>query len=411
MNAPAPGPSRTTTTPMAWCLCVLSVALWALSVTLQVATASTPVTGVFGSRGGTGVVGMAFSFLGVLLATRRSLNPIGWIFLAAGLLASLQRASLEYAVYGLIARRASLVGEEFAAWMSNWMWVPLVGLVGVFVIHLFPNGTFLSPRWRMVGWISAVGMTLTTFAEATTPGPMQSGAGIVNPFGIEEAHRLVAVMIVAYGFGFLGSIAAALTSLVVRFRRAGGIERAQIKWIAYAAGLLAAALAAGSMVFPTSAPDSLAYRVFANLTVFFLGGLPVAMAIAILRYRLYDIDRLINRTLVYGVVTVLLALGYAGGVLLAQAVLPVPNDSPAVVAITTLAVVALFRPLRNRVQGFVDRRFYRRRYDAARTIESFGSRLRQETDLDSLRGELLGLVKDTMQPAHASLWLRSGLER
>jgi hypothetical protein len=379
------------------------VALVAVSTGLQVSTTSSPVPGTFGFRGLTNVVGLAFSGVGLLIATRQPRNPIGWIFLAVGMVSSLQRWGLEYAVFDLIANRASLPGARMAAWLAGWIWVPLVGLVGIFVPALFPRGEFLSRRWRMLGWLGGMAISLTSFGVATISGPMDSAGEIDNPFGIIEGVDLQTLFFTTL---LVPSLIAAAISLVARFRRSGETERAQIKWLAYAAGLLALDLAAGGVVYPTASRSSLSFQLLSNLTVLALGAIPAAVGVAILKYRLYDIDRLINRTLVYGGLTALLAVVYLALVVILQGAIPGAGDSDLTIAGSTLAVAALFRPLRARVQGFIDRRFYRRKFDAQRTVESFSSRLREDVDLEHLSADLLSVVGDTMQPVHASLWLR-----
>jgi hypothetical protein len=391
------------TSGLAWALCGLSVVLVAVSTGLQMTTTSAPVPGTFGFRGLTNVVGLAFSGVGLLIATRRPGNLIGWVFLAVGMLSSLQRLGLEYAVYDLIANRASLPGAQVAAWVAGWVWVPLVGLVGILVPHLFPRGEFLSRRWRMVGWFGAAAILLNSFAVATLPGGMDSAGGIENPFGIVMGINLRDVL---FPMLYAPSLVVAALSLVVRFHRAGESQRAQIKWLAYAAALLALALAAGAVVFPSAPRSSVSFQLLSNLTILALGAVPAAVGVAILKYRLYDIDRLINRTLVYGGLTALLAAVYLSLVLIVQSIVPGSGDSDLTIAGSTLAVAALFRPLRARVQGFIDRRFYRRKFDAQQAVESFTSRLREDVDLDHLSADLLNVVRDTMQPVHASLWLR-----
>jgi hypothetical protein len=391
------------TAGLAWALCGVSMALVVVSTGLQVSTISAPVPGTFGFRGLTNVAGLVFSGVGLLIATRRPGNPIGWVFLGVGMLTSLQRLGLEYAIYDLIANRASLPGARMAAWVAGWVWVPFMGLVGILVPHLFPGGEFLSRRWRMLGWLGGAAILLTSFAVATVPGPMDSAAGIENPVGITMGVDLLAVFFPTL---YAPSMVAAVVSLVVRFHRAGETQRAQIKWLAYAAALVALALAAGAAVFPSAARSSASFQLLANLTVLGMGAVPVAVGVAIFKYRLYDIDRLINRTLVYGALTALLALAYFAIVVVLQNAIPGADDSDLTIAGSTLAVAALFRPLRERIQDFIDRRFYRRKFDAQRTVESFSSRLREDVDLDHLSADLLEVVRDTMQPVHASLWLR-----
>jgi hypothetical protein len=250
-------------------------------------------------------------------------------------------------------------------------------------------------------WGAAI--LLNSFAVATLRGAMDSAAGIDNPFGIIKGMDLQALL---FPMLYAPSLVAAALSLVVRFHRAGETQRAQIKWLAYAAALLALALAVGTVVFPSAARSSFSFQLLSNLTVLALGAVPVAVGVAILKYRLYDIDRLINRTLVYGLLTALLAVAYLGLVVLLQGVIPGAGDSDLTIAASTLAVAAHFRPLRARVQDFIDRRFYRRKFDAQRTLESFSSRLREDVDLEHLSADLLRVVQDTMQPVHSSLWLR-----
>ena len=242
------------------------------------------------------------------------------------------------------------------------------------------------------------------------PGPIEEAVipNVENPLGIESLRRLFSVLLASVLLVPVSVLGCAI-SLIQRFRRSRGRERLQLKWLAAAAGVCASiyclAMAVSLNTQWGTEDTPLWIGIIQNVAFFCFVLIPVAVGVAILRHRLYDIERIINKTLVYGVVSAVLALGYAGAVLALQAALPglARNSGPAVAA-STLAMVALFRPLRGRVQGFVDRRFYR--YDAARTIESFGSRLRQETDLDSLRSELLGLIAETMQPASVSLWLR-----
>jgi hypothetical protein len=396
----------------------LSGAMFALTTLLVVATliftARHPLSGEHSSTDAIAIfvsiliVG-SFATVGAVVAARRPSNPIGWIFSSMALLFAAAILLGNYGEHGLVVVPGSLAGAEIAAWTGNWIWPVALAPVG-FLFLLFPDGRPPSARWGAVGWVLAGAMLGWFIAWAFMPGPL-TNAGyeqVDNPYGVEGLGALLKPLGAVSGLLLLAGVLASVVSTIGRFRRSIGEERSQLKWLAYAGGVVVLT-AAVSLTAESSAGES-ASVLIQVLQLALVGSLctvPIATGIAVLKYRLYDIDRIINRSLVYGVVTVLLAVGYAGGVLVAQAILPLPDDSPAVVAITTLAVVALFRPLRSRVQGFVDRRFYRRRYDAARTIESFGSRLRQETDLDSLRTELLSLVNQTMQPAHASLWLRS----
>jgi hypothetical protein len=348
-----------------------------------------------------GVNGLVFATVGVLLATRRPEHPVGWLFLGAGLAAMVQVAAGEYAAAFLAASGASF-GVAVAAWVSYQLQFAVVGAVGCLLV-LFPTGRPPSRRWWVVVWAIAAGVVLTWVGEGLAPARYDDFPGVENPFGMAGlalARRWVAAAATVLSIvGILG----ALVSLLVRFVRARGLERLQLKWFVYTAVLglvmlflLGESGVAGSLAW-TLAPISLA----------------AAVAVAVLRYRLYDIDRLINRTLVYGLLTALLGLVYAGMVLvLSQLSGGIGGKPPAwAVAGITLAVAALFQPARRRIQQAVDRRFNRRRYDAAKTIEAFGARLRDEIDLDTLTSELLAVVDKTMEPTQVWLWLRPPAER
>ena len=268
----------------------------------------------------------------------------------------------------------------------------------VFLPLLFPDGHLPSRRWRPVPWLGLAFVGFAIVNNGLAPGPIELGATTVieNPTGIDDAEVLLDAIGTVAGLCGLAAGFGAVTSLVLRFRRARGDQRQQLKWFSFGAALLVVGVFAGDF-FPVAQ----------GLVAVFFPLLPVAAGIAILKYRLYDIDRIISRTIVYGLLTAALIGGYAGGVLLVQSVLPVANDSPLVVAASTLAMAALFSPLRRGIQTAVDRRFYRRKYDAIQTVENFSARLRDETDLEVLTYDLVQVAKATMQPAHVSLWLRT----
>jgi LPXTG-motif cell wall-anchored protein len=343
----------------------------------------------------------AFMAVGALIVAHRPGNDIGWIFSAIALLAATTQLASEYSVYAYTTRAGSLPGAILAAWYGSWPWWLVFALALVFTPLLFPTGRLLSPRWRPVAWlagaVTAALMMLTAFeANLGTIG----GQVIANPIGVAWVANPQTGAVGTTLFGLLIlSIVAAFASLVIRFRRSRGEERQQLKWFTFACALLP--LAAVGDALPAAVGGGL---VFGALILF----LPVATGIAILRYRLYDIDRLINRTLVYGLLTALLAGVYAATVLvLGQVFGGVGKDPPSwAVAGATLAVAALFQPGRRRIQAVVDRRFNRRKYNAARTVEAFSVRLRDEVDLDALAAELLTVANQTMQPTTMSLWLR-----
>jgi hypothetical protein len=317
---------------------------------------------------------------------------VGWLFLAISGLPALGFVGGEYAFYGIVTRPGSIPAPEVGAWFAAWGWAG-IGLV-VFLVLLFPTGKPVSPRWKPVAWLAGAGFLLGIFALAFTPGPLEDFKRADNPFGIPGAQSALDVVGTAGLIMVAAAAVLALASLTVRFRRSRGTERQQLKWFLFAASLLIMTLIAGGLV-----PESLSFLLFITGLV----ALPAAATVAILKYRLYDIDRIINKTLVYGLLTALLGGAYAGVVF---GIGGLVSDNSVVVAVATLIVAALFRPARARVQGLIDRRFYRRRYDAARTLEAFNARLRNEVDLGELNSDLLEVVRETMQPAHASLWLR-----
>jgi hypothetical protein len=344
----------------------------------------------------------AFMVVGALVVARRPTNAIGWLFSATGLLASGSSLAIEYSYYAYVTRPGALPLAVVAAWFGSWAAYAIFGLTFSFTLLLFPTGRLLSPRWRPVAWLAALEITANSVLAAFQPtlSLEYEGRTIPNPLGISGLPRPEQGTVGAVLTGlFLVVSLAACASLVLRFRRARGVERQQLKWFAYAAALLVIGNVVGGVVLPSSGDLA------AALTIALL---PVAAGIAILRYRLYDIDRLINRTLVYGLLTAILGLGYAGAVLLlGQLFGGVTEDPPGwAVAGATLAVAALFQPARRRIQAVVDRRFNRRKYDATKTVEAFSARLRDEVDLDALSAELLAVAHQTVQPTSASLWLR-----
>jgi hypothetical protein len=342
----------------------------------------------------------AFMVVGVLIIAHRPDNPIGWIFAAIALLAAGGGLAENYGRYAYETRPGSLPGAIVAVWFAWSSWYPTVALAVVFTPLLFPTGRLLSPRWRSVAWLAGtVTAAIVALAVLQPTFVLDSGRTVDNPIGVaavphpedSTAGTVLTVLL-------LSLMVAAFASMVLRFRRSRGEERQQLKWFTYAAALVPF-VALGDFL-----PEVAGNLLFTAL----IGFLPVAAGIAILRYRLYDIDRLINRTLVYGLLTALLAGIYAGAVLvLGQLFGGVGGDPPSwAVAGATLAVAALFQPARRRIQAVVDRRFNRRKYDAAKTVEAFSVRLRDEVDLDALAAELLAVVGQTMQPTTASLWLR-----
>lgn len=352
------------------------------------------------------VLSLVYVTVGVLVASRRPENPIGWIFCGTGLIAiSFQGFALTYAAYALGVGSGSLPGGEYMAWVSEWVAMPVVALGTVLLWLLFPGGRLPSRRWRIVVWIAVLGSIMLAVGEALAPGLLDV-LSIENPLEIGGVVGRFVETLGKFGiFLFLASMLLAALSLIMRLVRARGEERQQLKWFAFAAAM---------MIGGFSTFYLLSFSARLNEIGWFMGFLgfmlfPVAVGIAILRHHLYDIDIIINRALIYGPLTVTLALVYFGGVAstqLAFRTLTGLQQQPqlAIVA-STLAIAALFNPLRRRIQSFIDRLFYREKYDTRRVLEAFSSRLRDETDLDSLNAEITSVVRDTLRPAHVSLWL------
>ena len=412
--------STRTASWLAWSLAGLSVALCLAIVVLYVfAHSSQEAFSTGGVLSDLLFYGpfLAFPIVGALIASRRPHNPIGWICLAVGLLWMLGGLSEQYTSYG-IAEPGSVPYLATIIALIQWMWIIPVGLLGTYLLLLFPDGMLPSSRWRPLAWLSGAVMVLLGVDSVLAPGPLTDLEGVRNPFGLEGAPWLVDAGIVLLLL-FVTCILASAISLVSRYRRSGGEVREQIKWIALAGafvGLLAFLITTlGLLIVPEamsgsggSLPSWLQVLIYVmNLS---FAGVPVAIGLAILRYRLYAIDLIINRTLVYVTLTATLALVYLGGVAATQTVFRVltgqEQQPQLAVVISTLVIAALFNPLRRRIQRFIDRRFYRSKYDARKTLESFSAKLRDKTDLDALSGDLVGVVRVTMQPAHVSLWIR-----
>ena len=362
---------------------------------------SAPVPDSWGFRGFTVLFATAYGGVGAVLGSRRPRNSVGWVLLASGMASAFQVLVEEYAIYGVVGRAVALPGAVLAGWIESWIWLIGVVLIVTYALLLFPNGSLVSPRWRVVGWLAAADAVVGVAGLAFAAGPLNNAPFADNPF------PLLGDLGRSLFFGsFLGVVLLAVASagsLVVRYRRAVGAERQQLKWLAFEAVLIAIAVCMTGFA-QAFAPD---FKPVQVLFIVVLALMPVAIGIAVLRYRLYDIDVLINRALVYGATTAAIGLAFFAGIVVLQAVLrPVTGGSELAVAASTLLCFALFQPIRRRVQAAVDRRFYRSRYDASRTLDLFASRLASEVDLDAVRAELVSAARDTVQPVHASLWLR-----
>jgi hypothetical protein len=352
--------------------------------------------------------GVIYPAIGLFLASRRPEHPIGWLFCAVGLGLGLDHFCGEYAIYALLAHPGSLPAGQAAAWVSSWVWVLSAALI-CFLVLLFPDGRLPSGRWRPFAWLVGVAAIVGVAVEASLPVPICEVCPIENSFGIEGLESvadLVHALVLVFWVGVLGGLA--MVSLFLRFRRASGVEHQQIKWLVFTLSLLYIGATFAYIVY--RAPGAWwAWLVGQSLLAVGFVGVPIAMGVAIMRYRLYDIDILINRTLVYGSLTLLLAAMYFGGVTLTEAIfraLTGQEEQPQLaIVVSTLVIAALFTPLRRRIQSFIDRSFYRRKYDARKTLEAFSAKLRNDSDLDALSDDLVGVVRETMQPAHVSLWL------
>ena len=346
---------------------------------------------------------VSFSTVGAVVAARRPDNAVGWSFLVIGFALGVAFAAQSYADYTLVAAPGSLPGGAVAVWLS--LWTPVLALIAAtFFCLLFPDGRPPSHRWRWVGRLALMGGVLLLLGLSLTPGVLdeRNYPDARNPVGVEGVGRLLEGVTTVGTALALVALLLAVVSMIVRFRRSIGVERQQLKWVVYAG-----AVAAGGFALTLFLSGPFADAVFALAFLAFIG-VSVAAGLAILRYRLYEIDVVINKTLVYVTLTVLLGLLYFGGVVALQYVFRSlsGSDSQLAVVASTLAIAALFGPLRRRVQDLVDRRFYRRKYDATKTLAAFNARLRNQTDLESLSEDLVGVVRETMQPEHILLWLR-----
>ena len=398
---------------LAWSVCAFSLALTALSFVLIILNLNLNAPIYFYWLEPTNFA-VGYSVIGAIIASRLPAHPIGWICCAIGVLAAVEHFSGEYAIYALLAPHPeALLGGKAMLWASLWAWILFFGLIEI-LLFLFPNGRLPSKRWRPLAWLSAALTSMAAVLIAISPDAALDALGssddvhisLPNPLGVEglpNLYRPVQTLVLALGL-------AAAASVVVGRRRARGVERQQLKWLLYAGAIFFAGNVLKNTVF--SPLGGVSWGLWVGYLLVAVGGLggPIAIGIAILRYRLYEIDALINRTLVYGSLTAMLVAVYFGGVAAGQAILRTltgqEQQPQLAIVVSTLVIAALFNPLRRRIQFLIDRRFYRSKYDATKTLESFSVKLRDETDVDTLSEDLAGVVRETMQPAHVSLWLR-----
>lgn len=350
------------------------------------------------------IAAVAYTLMGALLSARRPENLLGWLFLSIGLLMVASIFALHWAVFGLETRPGAPLAAA-ALWIGLWLSAAVLGLTATFALLLFPDGRLRDRRTRIVAGMAAVGLTIVLLGLANGSEAPPGFPGLYdrtpNPIALSDP-------IVDPGIGIQLLLLSSLLSvglLLIRFRASRGVARQQYKWVMLAMGLMIALFFADTAA---RIAESGAYKIIGPMLSASFSLIPVAMGIAILRHHLFDIDRVINRTLVYAVLTTGLIGTYALVVVILQSLLdPVTQGGDLAVAATTLLVAALFRPLRSGIQRIVDRRFNRARYDAQQTIEAFSSRLRDDVDLESVGHNLLSMVNETMQPAHVSLWIRS----
>jgi hypothetical protein len=378
-----------------------TVVLAAASVVLIMLTPGRDLS-AWGFPGYDALFAVVYLAIAVLITTRRPDNLIGWLFLVSAVLSGVQTFADSYGAYALTS---GVPGGSLGTWISSWIWIPAMAVI-VLILLLFPNGGPASRSWRGATFaLIPIGTAGTLLWAVAYPDVDVLDRHAINLLGLAPDHPLRALagaslMLLAAWF----LVAAA--SLVARMRHGEAVERQQVKWLAFAAALLGVTLGASivTTILPFDVGLAKATQILAVAGVLLI---PISAGVAILRYRLYDIDVLINRTMVYGAVSAVLAVTYLVAVVLFQALMrPFISGSELAVAGSTLLVVALFHPLRGRVQDAVDRRFYRSRYDASRTLDAFGTRLRDKVELDAVRADLLGVVHGTIRPAHASVWLR-----
>jgi hypothetical protein len=408
-----------TATWLAWSLAGLTVAIFAVAVVFAIlALIADPsqLSQLAKSAGGFLTILPFFSFpvVGVLIASRRPENWIGWICLVTGLFWTLFFENDMSNAYKLASTGTVNSSVKLDA-LTQADWVFPIGLLGIYMILLFPDGRLPSRRWRPFAWFAGAVMVLINVTFALVPGPLDEHPGVQNPFGLEQFPWMSGAAVATVLMLPLCILVSAF-SLVLRYRRSGREVREQIKWLAFAASFVGlmyfGTLISGLLLSPESYTTNETPPLWVSLSqqssYVSFASVPIAIGFAVLKYRLYDIEIIINRALVYGLLTATLVALYFGGIVLLQRVFVIITGERSTLAVvaSTLLIAALFNPLRHRIQSLIDRRFYRSKYDARRTLEAFSARLRNETDLQALNNDLVGIVRETMQPAHVSLWLR-----
>jgi hypothetical protein len=408
--------STRTASWLAWSLAGLTVAIFAVAVVFAILTLIADPSQLAETAGRFAIILPFFSFpvVGVLIASRRPGNWIGWICLISGLFWTAFFENDASSAYEL-ARTGTVKSSVTLDALTQADWVFPVGLLGIYMILLFPDGRLPSRRWRPFAWFAGAVMVLINVSFVLAPGPLEGHSGVRNPFGLEQFPWMTGAAVATVLMLPLCILISAF-SLVLRYRRSDQETREQIKWLAFAASFVGltyfGTLASGLLLAPESYTTNETAPLWVSLSQLLsyisFAGVPIAIGFAVLKYRLYDIDIIINRALVYGSLTATLVALYFGGIIVLQRtfVFVTGEESTLAVVASTLAIAALFNPLRRRIQSFIDRRLYRSKYDTRKTLEAFSAKLRDETDLAALNQELVGVVAETMQPAHVSLWLR-----
>ncbi|HVM35220.1 MAG TPA: hypothetical protein VM784_07750 [Actinomycetota bacterium] len=382
-----------------WTIAVPAIMLALSGVALSILNGN----GLDGDASGAATLALSFSIAGAIVAWRRPGNIIGWLLLVQGISGCLDAFTFEYADYAYFTAPGTVPLASLVSWVSSFAFAPGAAMFPLLLL-LFPTGQLPSPRWRWLPLTVAFAIALIAVPQAWSAWPLRGAELAGGETGFEGASAWARVGLIALGICFVSS----LVALALRFRRAQGDERQQLKWVVFGGAFTLFAHATASPATPLDLGGPLG-ELLSVVAFFALPSIPAAIGIAILKYRLYDIDVIVNRTLVYAALTAVLVAAYAAGVLLFRTILdPVTGDNDVAIAASTLAVAALFGPARRRIQAFIDHRFYRSRYDAQQTLETFATRLRDELDLDALASEVLTVIGSTMQPAHAGLWLPHG---
>lgn len=394
----------------------LAVGLWLLTAALSVVAAMLTVANLVSHPAGTDplaswglpgfgtVFGLTFGAVGFIVARRLPTNAIGWLFVVTGLLFSVEALFIEYATAGVLTFPDRLPGAHEVAWFLTWIWVPQVILAAGVLPLVFPSGHLPSPRWRPVLWFAAFAIVASSAALSVVPGPITQVTFVTNPLGVAGLDQSSPIIGAAIFLPLIGAIGLGASALLLRFRSSTGDARQQIKWLLLACAGVGGGLLLSGIEFVVTGRQTKGFEIVVLAGAL---GIPVAAGLAILRYRLYEIDRIISRTVSYAVVTGTLVAVFAGGVVALALLTPLSGaDNPIPVAGSTLLVAALFQPLLRRVQAFVDRRFDRARVDAERTIAELAERLRDEVELANVRGEVLATVGTALRPSDAVVWLR-----